>query len=362
MNVLLIVPYNFEKTGGYYLPLTHYDKCLKENGYSVQYFRFPYHVYRSSEIRNLKKRLYDNIECGFDVLVAFGLNQCTILTRLIDPRKVEVRCVGIMMDCMRLHAESVLPYKVGIKLKTREFLKKIVYTNREKRCLKMYESTVFVSAVDTEYVKKFYKKRRGKVFYVPNGMDIPVQSKYVRKNEKSLCLGCLTGFSNDTLNENLYPMVRTIFPYISKYLPNIRLVIAGRGCPEKLVQEFQATKNIEFIGEVGEIDEFYSQVDIIVSTVRKRCGIINRILEGWAFSKTVIGYKNNFATFIEAKDGVDYLSADDKKEFLAVVRNCLTGKYDIDLIGKNGRKIVEDYYTWDKCGKRLLDVINGIED
>lgn len=362
MNVLLIVPYNFEKTGGYYLPLTHYEKCLRENGCSVRYFRLPYHVYRSSEVSDLKKELYDNIECGFNVLVAFGLNQCTILTRLIDLRKVDFRCVGIMMDCMRLHAESVLPYKVGIKSKTREFLKKIVYTNREKRCLKMYESTVFVSAVDTKYVKNFYKKRRGEVFYVPNGIDIPSQSKYVRKDEKSLRLGCLTGFSNDTLNENLYPLVRTIFPYITQYLPNIRLVIAGRGCPGILVQELQAAKNIDFIGEVGELDEFYSQVDIIVSTVRKRCGIINRILEGWAFSKTIIGYKDNFATFIEAEDEVDYLSADSKEEFLVVVRNCLTGKYDIDLIGKNGRKIVENYYTWDKCGKRLCDVIKGIKN
>lgn len=359
MNALLVVPYNFEKTGGYYLPLSHYDKCLKEHGYFVRYFRLPYHIYNRSEIKDLKKRLSEEIQCGCDVLVVFGLNQCTILTRLIDPRNTYFRCVGIMMDCMRLHAESVLPYKTGIRLKSIEVLKKFIYTKREKRCLKMYESTVFVSSVDTEYVKNFYKQRIGEVYYVPNGIDIPAKTNYMRKRTEELRLGCLTGFSNDTLNENLYPLIRTIFPYISNALPNVKLVIAGRGCPNYLIQEFQSTKNIEFIGEVGGLDEFYSQVDIIVSTVRKKCGIINRILEGWAFSKAIIGYKSNFATFLEANDGKEYLVADSKEEFLATIKNCLEDKIDIDMIGKNGRKIIEKYYTWDRCGKKFLEVIEG---
>lgn len=360
MRVILVVPLDYESVGGYYLPINHYMSALTAYGYEVNIFRLPYHLIGKSKKQKYVRIFSEMYAPDVKAVIPFGLNQCTILIDIVDIKEMN-NCIAFMIDCMRLHAESVLPYKASIKEWFRTLLRKLAYTYRERKCMKTYSEVIMVSRVDTEYAKEYYRSRRAKINYIPNGIEIvsrtPASEKKVCSDENILVFGCLTGFSNDTLQENLFPLLKEIFPFVHSRFNNTKIVIAGRGCKPDVKKVLDTIDGVEFIGEVESLREFYSKVDIIVTTVRKKCGIINRILEAWSYGKPVIGYESNFATFEYATSGKEYLVANNKQEFASKIKDIFSGKIDVYEMGMNGMNLVRNHYTWEKSTDKLIQII-----
>lgn len=359
-KVLLVAPIDYESVGGYYLPINHYIELLRSSGYDITVFKLPYHVLNKKEFQKYRRELVSLFQDGLDVVISFGLNQCTYLTKLIDAR--QVNGVAFLIDCMRLHAESVLPYKNTFKEKIRTALRKKIYTLREKKCLNVYKSAILVSKVDTDYACSYYNARRAAIHYIPNGIDIPKYNCLVKRELGRLRLGCLTGFSEDTLNENLYPFIKGIFPYIHNRFPEVQVIVAGRGCKEGVRKVLDGIDGLIFEGEVERLEDFYSKVDVIITTVRKKCGIINRVMEAWAYGRAVMGYGSNFKTFTEAMPGREYIKADTKEEFADSIGQILSRNIDINKMGEDGRKMVSSFYTWEESGHKLVDIIQTAQN
>ena len=45
-SVLFLVPYDYKRIGGLYLPLINYKQNLEDLGYIVSFFELPYHLKR----------------------------------------------------------------------------------------------------------------------------------------------------------------------------------------------------------------------------------------------------------------------------------------------------------------------------
>ena len=296
-----------------------------------------------------------------DVIMSYALNQSYITLRLLR-KEFREKSIGFLADSKRLHQESVIMYKKTLSEKIYCIARKTVYSYKEKRCLSGFGDIVYVSPVDVKYVEKTYSFSASLHCITPG---VEKQSTVIEESTndfdvKCIQIGCLTDFSNDTLNENLYPLIKGIIPYLDNNQLKYKLIIAGRGANSTIENEMKKSQNIQYIGYVDSLSDFYNSIDIVITTVAKKCGVINRILEAWAYAKPVIGYSHNFVPFLKAKNEENYLSADNNEEFYKMLTDIQKGKYDLCSMGQKSKRMVEENYTWEIAARKFLQLFNSI--
>lgn len=356
MRILFLVPHDYEKIGGFYLPLNNYKKGLEELGHFVLFYSFPYRLkhFASKGLRNDLKNIVINQK--IDTVIGFTLNISYIYLRFVRDNSYDVQDVAFLMDSMRLHAESIIKTQRFGFGKILNKLKKIVYTNRERYCLRHYKKNLYVSIVDYEYVLKHYHVTNI-IDYIPNGMVLQEKVFVSNIHSTSLNVGLLTGFSPDTLNNNVYPFLFSFFPEIKERIPSIKFVLAGRGADKETIDKILTIKGVEYLGYVENLEDFYSQIDVVITTVNKSCGILNRVLEAWSFGKVVVGFKRNFAAFPESLPNKHYLIADSIQEFVKVFSELIDGSIDSNTIGNNALCLVKEHYDWQTSVKKLNQLL-----
>jgi len=351
----LLVPHNYENVGGFYLPLRNYKRELELLGHNIFIFRLPYHL-KSREKRNYSASLNSSILLNkIDCLVSFSLNQSYMLSKQLKLNGFKGRQIGFLVDSMRLHAKSILKMRGSLTLKIKNRLRSILYTYKERACLNYFSDVIYVSSVDANYVKYYYKPKN-RIHCIPNGVVIEDVEDFSKKL-KNCRIGMLTGFSNDTIQNNLIPFLNGAFPRLRSSISNIEFVIAGKGATEKTSSMLRRTDGVIFLGYVDKLEDFYNEVDVVITTVKKECGILNRVLEAWSFGKVVVGYRRNFAAFEKAKEGTHFLSADSAEEFVDRLSNIQNGGIDLAKIGFEAHNLVKNDYTWVKAAQSLADVI-----
>lgn len=353
MNVLLCVPDNYKSVGGMYLPIDNYENQLVRLGHSVTVFLMPYHDNNIS----IKNNFLSYIKNGMiDVLMVYGLNQIDIIRKWLKNTRYTGKKVALMIDSLQLESESVMKETSNIKHIIKLYLQNKLYAKKEQANLCFYDDAVYVSTVDIEYVKSHYSNISSILHYVPNGTKIPKEIHTHAKKEQ-LVLGCLTGFSKETIENNLKYLIDVIIPDIVAEYPEAEFCIAGRGCPKEFEEYLMTIKNLRFLGFVENLEDFYDNVDVVLTTVKKECGILNRILEAWAYKKVVVGYKRNFATFGDAINGVHFLSAETSADFLSQYKLLKENRELYLSISKASNDLVKNNYTWDAVGYQLQKII-----
>ena len=215
----------------------------------------------------------------------------------------------------------------------------IKYRYEECVISRMASKIMVVSQVDADYLKKI-SGTRAKFIVVPNGANF----EQLTEKHKSDCLrmGILSSWGSPRALEENNWFIQT---YYKKYVlthPEVKLILAGRGC---LIEKFRDVKNVEIMGEVNSLNEFFSNIDVFISVNPKGCGILNRVLDAFAHKTIVVGVDKSFSGF---KYMSSYLTFDDYTSF----------KNTINYIGKNPDKIrqieeaayldVKKYNDWDK--------------
>ncbi|RKM54468.1 glycosyltransferase [Butyrivibrio sp. X503] len=362
MKAIFLVPKDYKLTGGMYMPINHYVDYFNRNGMIVdEIIELPYH--KDNTCKGISERLHSKLSEEKYNIVGFTLNICYMMLRDFQLHKnSNCDCTCFLVDSMSLNMDSVIRNESIGKEYIEHILKFFLYELKEKYCLRNCNKIVYVSSVDKQYVlKRFNRDILGDVFVVPNGIDLPneVSDKLVRNENDIPTLGTLTGFSQETLNNNLYPFLYSIFPQIIKEFPDIRFVIAGRGASVEVEEKLSHLDNVDYIGEVEDLHDFYDKVDIVVTTVKKDCGLINRVLEAWAYRRLNIGFSKNFAAFEYAENGVHYLSADNEGEFVSAVEYAIKYPDKARIIRDNGYDLVKNKYSWGKSGEVFLDIIEN---
>ncbi len=358
MDVIFLVPEGYKRVGGMYLPISHYKEYLDNNGMPVAaIIEIPYH--KDVSFNGIYEELNEIISSGEHCVFGFTLNICYAMLHDFKLHKNErTRCVCFLVDSMALNMDSVLKYERWGHAYLEHKLRFALYKEKEKFCLKHCKNVIYVSPVDKQYVlEHFSNSITGDVWVIPNGIDLPVIEYVQDRVPAPLVLGALTGFSKETLNNNLYPFLNEIFPNIVQVFPDIKFVIAGRGANPETVQDLQSRPNVQYIGAVGNLIEFYSKVDVVVTTVKKECGIINRILEAWAYKKINIGFRRNFVAFEHAEADIHYIPADTPEEFTAAVQKLTASQELIREMGNKGYELAKDEYAWHRSGRLLLQII-----
>jgi len=186
----------------------------------------------------------------------------------------------------------------------------------------------------------------GKSFKIHEAYDIPDSSKIV------LFVGVM---SKAHTHKGVDQLIKS-FKIVLEEVEGAYLVLVGRGDMmseyKKMCEEFNISDNVIFTGFVDETEliEYYKSSDVVVlpsTTVQEGFGMV--LIEGNACGKPVVGTRVG---------GIQYVIEDGKTGLLVPPKNseALAGAIikiliDEDLakkMGENGRRLVEEKYTWER--------------
>lgn len=229
------------------------------------------------------------------------------------------------------------------------FIKQLAYKidfhkwkNFEIGYYQKYNKVVFVSDIDSVYVKKLNQNIN--TYFIPNGVDID----FFRKNDEREIEHNSLIFTGDMAygpNEDaaLF-LIEEIYPLVKKEL-DIKLYIVGQRPTEK-INKYQS-KDVIITGFVDDIREYIDKASAYISPLRYGSGIKNKILEAMSMSKIVIGTNISFDA-ININDKVNcFKISHEPKEIAIKIVKILKTIDEYKNIETNARKTIEKQYSWD---------------
>ena len=246
--------------------------------------------------------------------------------------------------------------------------------------IKKADTVTVISNYLKEYVQKVSKNKD--VFLIPNGVDLknfqfPIsnfQSNLNFKNSKSESKTIIT-VSRLVPKNGLKDLIKAFHILTNDLKPNtynLKLLIIGEG-PEReklreLTKNLEIENEIKFLGNIpnSEVPKYLAQVDVFVRPSLSE-GLGTSFLEAMASGLPIIGtpvggipdFLKDPSTHSGQATGL-FCKVSDPEDIAEKINKILT---DDDLRNKlivNGRKLVEEKYSWDKIADQFKNLYNSL--
>ncbi|MDZ7742033.1 MAG: glycosyltransferase family 4 protein [Bacteroidota bacterium] len=137
---------------------------------------------------------------------------------------------------------------------------------------------------------------------------------------------------------------------IHREFPDLKFYLAGREMPEWLYKTNYP--NLVVLGEVEDAWEFIQSKGIMLVPLLSGSGIRIKIIEGMALGKAIISTRIG-AEGINCEDGRDILFASSPQDFKEAVGKCYSDLAFTRKLGRNARKVIEQYHDNRKIIEKL---------
>lgn len=206
---------------------------------------------------------------------------------------------------------------------------------------KLCNRVVFVAK--NEVIQFNKELREEKAIDIPIGVDTNYFSYRITG-----CKGNIIGFLGAmSVAHNEYAVkyfVANILPDILKKISDVRFMVIGGGASDDLLK--LASAHVEFMGRVEDVRTYLEMCKVFVCPMTFGSGIKTKNLEAMSMGlpvvTTSIGAEN-----INAKEGEEWLIADEKLDFSEKVIEILNNDKKRIEIGKNGSEFIRNNFTWD---------------
>jgi polysaccharide biosynthesis protein PslH len=152
-------------------------------------------------------------------------------------------------------------------------------------------------------------------------------------------------------------LVEEVLPLVRERRPDVTLTIVGRGRPAVL--ERLRRPGVDVTGEVADVRPYLERTAVEVVPVRMGGGTRLKVLEGLALEKpmvsTTLGCEG-----IDVRHGEHLLVADTAEAFASAVVRLLEDSDLAGRLGRAGRRLVGDHYSWDAAGERLAELYGSL--
>lgn len=223
----------------------------------------------------------------------------------------------------------------------------VKYYPKEKKMIDAFDTNILVSPVDINYFKKHFSKSDSKYIYVTNGIDLVEVAE--KTNSDCFRIGILSSWQSRQIFEESNWFIRKYFMKYVKSHPSVQLIIAGRG---PRCEAFKGIQNICVIGEVESLKDFFSKIDVMVSSNPKGCGILNRVLDAFAYKVPVCGIRASFTGFPDSDNC--YFSFTDYDSFCNVMDRMMNDRGELIRIADNAYKYIQQNNNWNKLYDDLV--------
>jgi glycosyltransferase involved in cell wall biosynthesis len=225
--------------------------------------------------------------------------------------------------------------------------------------------TVTISKYSTQKIIQHYNIDKTKIRIVPNGVDTqkfkPSAECEKIKQQIGINNNLTILFVGRLIPRKGLTYLTQAAPHITKNYKQTTFLIAGNG-PQKnhittQLQKTNQTNHFKFLGDINEhtLPTLYNCADIFVlPSIQEGQGIA--LLEAQATAKPVVAF--NVGGIPEAvKNGETGILTKPNSQELANAILKLLGNYSLrKTMGKNGRKFVQENFSWHVCAQKMLKV------
>ncbi len=286
-----------------------------------------------------------------EIVIPYGTLETA---KLIDMGEKPV--VSLLVDAISLGARNKISFYTQVghfwhKDYLGSLLRFIKWYFLDKKIAKNIDNIMLVSATDGNYLKKY--NPNANIFVCPNGINEVVTKPHITSDK--FRLGILSSWADENTYEENNWFVRKYFERYVKTHPNVELILAGRG---KLIERLQGLPQVNVMGEVDDLADFFASIDVFVAANPKGCGILNRCLDAFVYHVPVIGCRNAFSGFGYMTDA--FLSFNTYNEFVNTVERIKSDKELQTKLVTNASVQVKEYNNWEHNLGILIDQIQSL--
>ncbi len=227
----------------------------------------------------------------------------------------------------------------------------------EKKILPQFTHTVLVSQRDKDWIAQHSPK--AEISIIPAGVDCDYFKPEENGPEDAVPSVLFRGVMNFPPNRDavLY-FYYHILPLIKKEIPKVRFYVVGKEPPPEILRlNDSVTTFVE--GLVPDLRPYIAKSSVNICPMLSGSGIKNKILEAWAMGKAVVA-TSKACEGVAALHEKNILIADAPETFAQSVIQLLRNSDLRREIGKNGRELVSQQYSWESSIAKFKDLYNEI--
>ena len=272
-----------------------------------------------------------------------SLNTQSLIRRKSPNSKIILDAHNVDHELMELESKRTSNHKSYTKLINRT--KKIEST--------LYKKIDFLFACSEIDKNKFenLNNNKLKVYNIPNGVDTS-KKPFIVDIPFSLDLIFCGALNTEANYTGLYWFVNKIWPLVISRYPNICLNIIGSGMEDVDLKFLSSFKNINLIGRVKSVNDYYCKSRISIVPILIGSGSRLKILEAMSFGLPVVSTSKG-AEGIACKHANDILIADSVEEFSNSIVNLINDRNMYNFIRNNASILVNKHYSWDSIGIKM---------
>jgi glycosyltransferase involved in cell wall biosynthesis len=151
--------------------------------------------------------------------------------------------------------------------------------------------------------------------------------------------------------------LKEVWDEVLKQQPEVKLVIAGRGMPERLKKINSA--NVTIIDNVKSSSEFYETYDIMLVPLWSGSGLRIKLVEGLAYGKAIITTTIG-AEGIPYSAGKDMMIADSADEFSKAIMILLQNPGQKHELQRASRALAQEYFDYKVLAGKLISFYKNL--
>jgi len=186
---------------------------------------------------------------------------------------------------------------------------------------------------------------------VPIGVDVDHFRPIERVPGSLNMLSIGTMYWPPNVDSMLY-FSREIMPLVRQQIPDCRLTIAGQR-PVESIQALGREPGVTVTGYVEDERDVASDCGVFIVPLRSGSGVRVKILNALAMGLPVVSTSVG-AEGLDVRSGEHLLIADGAAGFAQAVVRVLRDSELADRLGRSGRELVCEKYSWNRVGERLL--------
>jgi len=231
----------------------------------------------------------------------------------------------------------------------------------EKFCLKYYKFNNIVT-VDENSLTSFKKANIKNVIYMSNGVDF---EKFNKKNTNKTNKTIFLFVGRLEKQKGLIYLIYAInILKVNNF--NFEVHLVGTGSEEaylkELVSKFNLKKYIKFLGKktFQEIAVYYVNSNgFILTSIWE--GFPLTLLEAWAASlPVIITNVGGVSKICTNQENALIIPSKNSKKIAEAMLALIENKKLREKLGKNGRKLVEEKYSWEKVAKKFVSIYKNL--
>jgi len=207
---------------------------------------------------------------------------------------------------------------------------------------------VAVSDEDREIMEKLVGIRAD---VIPNGVDSDYyKAKSVAKKFPPRVMYGVTNFEWLQNVEAVEVLLKEVWPYIHKKMPETKLWLVGRMIPERFVKLAQKREDIEITESIEDARDAYGSASLMVTPIRSSGGTRLKVLEAMAAGLPIVSTSNGVAG-LGLEPNKQALISDSGEGMAKLAVKLLKDKILRQKIGEAGRLFVKENYDWKEVVK-----------